>query len=134
MVLGLAHGNSCRFVRTNCFEVIFWIIYYAPHVRVSNRPAESLPWDASMVLQQLDGQSPNDGIWWHLEVYGCRATNQLYSKRFRRGRHGILPNVIYLEGFCQAPQPLSYTERSQWKPKKTWDQQRNPTTQMLHVS
>ena len=116
MVLGLAHRNGCRFVRTNCFEVIFRMIYYAPHVRVSDHPAESLPWDASMVLQQLGGQSHNDGIWWHLEVYGCFL---LYSKRFMRGRHGLLPNVIYLEGFCQAPQPLSYTERSQWKPKKT---------------
>ena len=123
MVLGLAHGNSCRFVRTNCFEVIFWIIYYAPHVRVSNRPAESLPWDASMVLQQLDGQSPNDGIWWHLEVYGCRATNQLYSKRFRRGRHGILPKVVYLEGFYQTPQPLLHRT----KPTETHENWRSAT-------
>ena len=120
MVLGLAHRNGCRFVRTNCFEVIFRMIYYAPHVRVSDHPAESLPWDASMVLQQLGGQSHNDGIWWHLEVYGCFL---LYSKRFMRGRHGLLPKVVYLEGFYQTPQPLLH----QTKPTETHENSRSAT-------
>ena len=87
-----------------------------------------------MVLQQLGGQSYNDGMWWHLEVYECRATNKLYSKRFTRGRHGLTREVAYLDEFCRTPQPLSYTARSQWKPMKTRARQRNPTTQMLHLS
>ena len=103
-------------------------------MRISDHCAESLPWDASMVLQQLGGQSYNDGMWWHLEVYECRATNKLYFKRFTRGRHGLTREVAYLDEFCRTPQPLSYTARSQWKPMKTRARQRNPTTQMLHLS
>ena len=59
------------------------------------------------VLQQLGGQSHHDSAWWYLEIYGCRVTNKLYSKRFRRGGHGLTGRVAYLEGFGRFPQPLS---------------------------